>query len=117
MRWKAIVASLFLSGFLVAAGAGAQHHGHPAPGSKPDAAASAAAHHQQMQALAEDLLESLAALELEGEQGPETLKKNLAEHRVLLAQLQSKIRQCSEMTPKAGKRAKGCCMMGSEHKH
>lgn len=71
------------------------------------------AHHAEMKLL-DDLSESLAALE--AEKDPAVMKKKLAEHRVLIEQLQSKMKECSEMMGQMSEHMEKCPMMRSERK-
>lgn len=117
MKHKRITSLLLAAFFLFATGATAQHsEHHPSQTtSKADSQASSAmvAHHQEMERLVNQLLQNFAALE--NEKDPEIMRSKLAEHRVLLKQLQSKITRCSEMMEKTGKQGKHSCMGGSGH--
>lgn len=121
MKNRGVTAIVLLTFLFFATGIVAQHPpDHGTPGARkqdPRASDNMMKHHQEMEKLAEEALESLAALELEGEQGSEAMKKRLAEHRALLELMQVKIRQCSETTQKPGRQTRGCCGAGSAHKH
>ncbi len=70
--------------------------------------------HQEMHTFVDQLIQSFTALEQEKD--PEVLKKKMAEHRALLQQLQSKLKQCSETMGKMRKHMKKCPMLRSEEK-
>jgi len=72
------------------------------------------ARHQEMEQLADRLLDSFTALR--NEQNPETLKNRLREHGTLLDELHSKIQQRSEMMQKMMEQMEDHPMMRGEHK-
>lgn len=72
------------------------------------------ARHAEMAKLVDELSQSLAALETEKD--PAIMKKKLAEHRVLIEQLQSKMKECSGMMQKMSDHMEKCPMMRSERK-
>lgn len=72
------------------------------------------AHHQKMETLVDQLLESFAALQ--NETNPAAAKDKLAEHGALLEQLQNKFKERSKMMQKMTEHMKNCPMMGGEQK-
>jgi len=124
MKHNATMAYLLLATLLLfAIGVAAQHSQHHPPPStpksespaKPMTAEEMMAHHQEVERLVNQLVDSAVALEADND--PEALRKGLADHRALLAQLQSKLGQRSEMMQRMSEHMKNCPMMGSEHKH
>lgn len=106
---------------LLATGTAAQHTQHhpeqtpPQQKAKSQAASGGMmARHAEMTKLLDELSESLTALE--AEKDPAIMKKKLAEHRVLIEQLQSKMKGCSEMMQQMNDHMEKCPMMRSERK-
>ena len=111
-----LLVALFLFSMAVAA----QHPEHhpaqttPKAESREDKPGAMMAQHQEMEKLIDYLLHSLAAMEVERD--PAAITSNLANHRSLLEQLQSRVKQCSEMTANSDEHRKICPMMRSEKK-
>jgi uncharacterized protein HemX len=123
MKYKKMAYSLVVLLAAFAIGAAAQHsEHHPAQAAaKPEAKMQSVptgdmmAHHQEMEKLTSQLLQSFTALE--NEKDPSAIKKLQAEHRALLEQLQGKVKERAEMMQKMSEHMKTCPMMKSEHKH
>ena len=127
MERKTVVASLLLAALsLSAIGIAAQHPQHHPPQATTRESKAASmmsermmsggmmAHHQEMETLVAQLLQSFAVLE--SEEDPAARKNRLAEHGALLEQLKSKFNQRSEMTQEMMDQTKNCPMMSGEHK-
>lgn len=123
MKYKKMAYSLVVLLAVFAIGAAARHsEHHPAQAAaKPEAKMQSMArgdmmaHHQEMEKLANQLVENFTALE--NEKDPSAIKKLQAEHRALLEQLQGKVKERAEMMQKMSEHMKTCPMMKSEHKH
>jgi hypothetical protein len=108
MRTRYIAIAAVVASGLFATGAAAQHEGH-----QPDPIAPASAVEKAGPVVLVDrLVKSLAAIEAETD--PAALKLKLAEHGVILKELQGEIRSDSEMKAKMKEMMEH--MMGGGHK-
>ncbi len=121
MKRKATMTYVLLAALvLFAIAVAAQHPEHhpaqttPKAESKADKSGSMMAQHQEMEKLIDHLLHSLAAMEVERD--PVAMTSKLANHRSLLEQLQTRVKQCSEMVAKMDQHMKTCPMMRPEKK-
>ena len=118
MKYRlAITFVLLVALFLFSTAVAAQHSEHhqaqttPKAESSGDKSGAMMAQHQEMEKLIDYLLHSLAAMEVERD--PAAITSILANHRSLLEQLQSRVKQCSEMTANSDEHRKICHMMRS----
>lgn len=126
MKYKSfLVASTLVVLSLFIAGARAQHDQHHPQKAAPEQTKPGMmegskmgeqmmAHHQKMQTLMDQMMQSMAAME--GAKDMTAMKSLMAQHRALLAQMHEEMMQQDRMMPQMADHMKTCPMMGGKEK-